>query len=118
MKLIITNKNLAVIKSWDKKFYKDIHQQPREDNSVKKDKGKDKDDNDTLYIIWTKVPRCIKFKSCLRNEAVLDFAISYLVVLMMTSLEFLEEAKNNQIKQQPKQNPMILDRTMVDVWYK
>ena len=48
---MITNKNFAVIKCKNKKSHKNIYQQQVEDNSAKKDKSVDKDDNDTPQTI-------------------------------------------------------------------
>lgn len=68
--------------------------------------------------MWTGIPYCSKFESSPGYKTVLNSAMSYLVRLMMTGPEFLEDLKNNQINLQPEHNPMALDKTMMDIWNK
>lgn len=59
-----------------------------------------------------------KFKSSSRHKTIFNCAMSYLVVLMMTSIEFLEDLENNQIKLYPKCSLIVLDWTMIEAWNK
>lgn len=88
MRSIIINKNFAVIKSWSKKFYKNIYKQQVEDNNIKEDKDKDENDNDIIQTMWKKILYYTKFKSSLGHKTVLNCIISYLIILMITGLEF------------------------------
>ena len=45
----------------------------------------------------------------------LNCAMLYIVALIMTGPEFLEDLKNNQINLLPERNPMALDRLIVEV---
>lgn len=64
------------------------------------------------------VPRCIKFESSLRYKAVIDCPMPYFVALMMTGFKFLEDLENNQINLWSERKPIVLDKTIVEVWNK
>lgn len=47
--------------------------------------------------MWLDIPCRIKYKSSLGQRAVYNYAMSYLIVLMITSSEVLDDSKNNKI---------------------
>lgn len=115
---MITNRNSAVIKSQGKKSHKNIYQQQLEDNGTKKDEGEDKDDNNTPQTMWTEIPHCTQFEYRLGHNAVPNCAMPYLVALIMTGPEFLEDSENNLINPWPERNSMALDKMMIKIWNK
>lgn len=48
--------------------------------------------------MWTSVLRYIKYQSNLKHKVFCHFAIQYLIAKIITSLEFFENQKNEQIK--------------------
>lgn len=44
--------------------------------------------------------------------------MSYLVILIISSSEFLKDLENNQIYLKPKHNLIVLDKTMIEIWNK
>lgn len=64
------------------------------------------------------IPHCIKFEFSPGHKAVFNYAIPYLIALMITGFEFLEDFKNNQINPYLERNPIALDRIMVEFWNK
>ena len=112
---MITNRNPAVIKSKGKNFHKDICQQRVEDDCAEEDEGEDKENDDTLQTMCTRLPRCIKFESSPGHKAVLNYAMPYLVALMMTGPEFLKDTETYQINPWPNRNFIALDKTIIEV---
>lgn len=55
------------------------------------------------------------FESSLEYKTVYNFAMPYLVALMMTGPKFLEDLENNQINLWPERNPMALDRIIIEI---
>lgn len=57
----------------------------------------------------------IKFESSSGYKAILNYAISYFMALMMTGPEFSENSKKDQINIWLECNSMTLDRIIVEV---
>ncbi len=117
MRPVTTSRNSAARKkcgSQPKKPRQDAYHQV-EDGS---EEDEEEDNDDTPQTMWTGVPRHTKFESRPGHKAVLNCAMPYLVSLMITGPEFSEDPENDQINPWPEDNPMALDRTMVEVWNK
>lgn len=64
------------------------------------------------------IPYHTKFESSLGYETVLNYAMPYLIMLIMISPEFSKDLENNYINLWPKRNSIILDRMMMEVYNK
>ena len=68
-----------------------------------------------FQILWTGVLHCTKYKSNPEHKAVYNSVMPYFVALLMTSPEFSEDPKNEQINLWPEYNPITLDKMMMNM---
>lgn len=57
----------------------------------------------------------IKYESNLGHKAIYNCAIPYLIALIMTSSEFSEDPKNEQINFWPERNLMTLNKMIINM---
>lgn len=68
--------------------------------------------------MWMRILYCTKFESSPEYKSFFKYTMLYLIMLIITGLEFLKGSKKNQINLWPKYNLMALDRTIVKIWNK
>ncbi len=93
--------------------------QQQEDNNCLQDLGdednRDEGDNSIIQRMQTGVSRRTKYKSSPGHKTVYNCVIPYLIALMMTGPEVLEDPENESINPWPERNPMALDRMMMNM---
>lgn len=57
----------------------------------------------------------IEYKSSLRHKAVYNFAMFYLITLIITDLKILEDLENNQTNPWYECNPMTLNKMILNI---
>lgn len=88
-----------------------------EQNLKDKDNRK-KDDNGIIKTMWIEVYRHTKYKSSLGHKIIYNYAMSFLITLIITGLEVLEDPINKQINPWSEHNSILLDRMMMNMWTK
>ena len=104
---------MAVIKGQIKMFQKKNEQIRAENDNEQEDGGDDIDD--MFQTMWTGILYYTKYKSNLGYKAVYYCTIPYLTAMMMTGFEFSEDLEKDQINPWPKQNPMVLDKMIINM---
>ncbi len=117
---MITSRNSTTSKGRAKMLGRGKQQQ--EENDYLQDLGdeddRDKGNNGIIWMMWTGVPCHTKYESSPGHKAVYNCVIPYLIVLIITGPEVLEDPKNEPINLWPERNPMALDTMMMNVWTK
>lgn len=93
---MIISKYLAVIEKYTnqpKKSWQDAYQWIEDSNG----ENEKEDNNDISQTMWTGIPYYTKFEFNSGHQDVLNCTMLYLVALMITGLEFLEDRENDQI---------------------
>lgn len=68
--------------------------------------------------MWTSVLYYTTFEFSSKYKTILNYAILYLLVLIITSLKFLKNSENNLINSWLERNFMVLDKTIMKVYSK
>lgn len=103
---MITNRNLNTSKGQDKKSRRKNYQQ-QIDNRNK--------NNGNFQTIKLYILCCSKCKSSLEHKAVYNYAMLYLIALIIIDSKILEHPENNETNPWPEHNPIALNRIMLNM---